>query len=94
MKATYFASLFLLGCVASNFVGWMATVPGLFGLVWLFYGVGVVVWLLALMFELPMIRVLRTDLMSYRAVLFAFGSSSIIGVLVRLCSHYVLIGQN
>lgn len=94
MKATYFASLFLLGCVASNLVGWMATIPGLFGLVWLFFGVGFITWLLALIFELPMIRVLRIDMMSYRALLFGFGAAAVIGVIVRLCSQYVLIGSN
>jgi hypothetical protein len=90
MRAAYLGSLALLGCVAANLLGWLASIPGLAPICWLFFGVGFVLWFLALIFELPVLRVLKTDQITYRGILFGFGAAILLGVLVRLCAVQVL----
>jgi len=87
MRAMYLANYFVAGCIASSFLGWVASLhPMAFrAIVFLLAALGIV-WTAAWLLDYSLSRFLKISIQQLQAVLVGVLAFSIIGLGVFLCS--------
>ncbi len=86
MKAMHLTSLFLMACIASSGLAWLAGVaPPLGRTVGFLYSLTAIAWVACWVLDEPIQRYLAVDEMTYQALLIGFAIAVLLGGLARLC---------
>jgi hypothetical protein len=87
MRAMYLANYFVAGCIASSFLGWVASLhPMAFrAIAFLLAALGIV-WTVAWLLDYSLSQFLKTSIQQLQAVLISVLAVLVIGLGVILCS--------
>ena len=87
MRAMYLANYFIAGCIASSFLGWIASLhPTLFRAITFLAAAAFVIWGLCWLLDYSVSSLLKISVASLQAFLLAGLAAIAIGVGVFLCS--------
>jgi len=87
MRAMYLANYFVAGCIASSFLGWIASLhPTSFRAIAFLAGAALVIWGLCWLLDYSVSNLLKITVSSLQAFLLAMLAAIAIGAGVFLCS--------
>lgn len=87
MRAMYLANYFIAGCIASSFLGWVASLHpmALRAITFLLAALGII-WVVAWLLDYSLSQFLKTSVQQLQAVLVSILAVLVIGLGVILCS--------
>ena len=87
MRAMYLANYFVAGCIASSFLGWIASLhPMAFRAITFLAAAALIIWGLCWLLDYSMSNLLKISISSLQAFLLAVLAAIAIGAGVFLCS--------
>ena len=87
MRAIYLANYFIAGCIASSFLGWIASLhPMAFRAIAFLAAVVLMLWALCWLLDFSVSGWLKISVSNLQALLMAALAASVIGAGVFLCS--------
>ncbi len=87
MRAMYLANYFIAGCIASSFLGWVASLhPMTFRAVLCLLAATAIIWCLSWLLDFSLSSALKISVSDLQAYLIAAGAMFLVGVGVFLCT--------
>jgi hypothetical protein len=87
MRAMYLANYFIAGCIASSFLGWVASLhPMAFRAVLCLLAATAIIWCLSWLLDFSLSSALEISVRDLQAYLIAAGAMFLVGLGVFLCT--------
>lgn len=87
-RILHLIGLFLVGCIASSLISWLATLhPLAYKSATFVYVLAVLTWGICWILDDAVVKLLRTDLITYRAFLLGLAATILIGLGVTVCTQ-------